>query len=119
MQFPKDLFGTMPFVWILSAFGLGVLYWIVSAFRVAHRSDLASLPGPKWARFTGLYRVYRLWSGRAPAVYLRLHEAYGPIVRTGPNTVSIADPSTIPTIYGISSNFLKVFLVFCACSITG
>jgi hypothetical protein len=98
----------MTWAYFLSAVGLAALYWIFSNLRLAYRSDLSPLPGPNWARYTGLYRVYRLWSGQAPSVYLQLHEKYGPIVRTGPNTVSIADPSTIPTIYGISSSFLKV-----------
>jgi hypothetical protein len=98
----------MPWVYVSPVIGFVSLYWIIGTLRLAYRTDLSPLPGPKWARFTGLYRVYRLWSGQAPAVYLQLHERYGPIVRTGPNTVSIADPATIPTIYGISSNFLKV-----------
>ena len=98
----------MPWEYFLPIIGCFALYWIVSTLRLAYRTDLSPLPGPGWARFTGLYRVYRLWSGKAPSVYLELHQKYGPIVRTGPNTVSIADPSTIPTIYGIGSNFLKV-----------
>ena len=98
----------MPWEYFLPIIGCFALYWIVSTLRLAHRTDLSPIPGPRWARFTGLYRVYRLWSGKAPSVYLELHQKYGPIVRTGPNTVSIADPSTIPTIYGIGSNFLKV-----------
>lgn len=107
----------VPWAYIFPVIGIVTGYWIIKALRLAYRSDLSPLPGPKWARFTGLYRVYRLWSGQAPAVYLHLHEQYGPIVRTGPDTVSIADPSTIPTIYGISSNFLKVatqlVILFC------
>jgi hypothetical protein len=98
----------MPWEYFLPIIGCFALYWIASTLRLAHRTDLSPIPGPRWARFTGLYRVYRLWSGKAPSVYLELHQKYGPIVRTGPNTVSIADPSTIPTIYGIGSNFLKV-----------
>jgi hypothetical protein len=98
----------MPWEYFLPIIGCFALYWIVSTLRLAYRTDLSPIPGPRWARFTGLYRVYRMWSGKAPSVYLDLHQKYGPIVRTGPNTVSIADPSTIPTIYGIGSNFLKV-----------
>ena len=37
-----------------------------------------------------------------------LHEKYGPIVRTGPTTISISDPSYIPRIYGIGQGFHKV-----------
>ncbi len=102
------MFDTSPLTYFLLIIGVLTVYWSISILRGAYRSDLISLPGPKWAPFTPLYRVYRLWSGQAPAVYLELHEQYGPIVRTGPNTVSIADPATIPTLYGISSSFLKV-----------
>ncbi|PMD29718.1 cytochrome P450 [Hyaloscypha variabilis F] len=101
------MFDTSPWTYFLLSIGVLTVYWSISILRGAYRSDLTSLPGPKWAPFTALYRVYRLWSGQAPAVYLDLHEQYGPIVRTGPNTISIADPATIPTLYGISSNFLK------------
>jgi hypothetical protein len=102
------MFDTSPLTYFLLIIGVLTVYWSISILQGAYRSDLISLPGPKWAPFTPLYRVYRLWSGQAPAVYLELHEQYGPIVRTGPNTVSIADPATIPTLYGISSSFLKV-----------
>lgn len=97
-----------PWLYAAAALGLLTLHWVAGCLRIAYRSDLSSLPGPKFAPYSGLYRVFRLWSGQAPAVYLKLHEEYGPIVRTGPNTVSIADPTTVPTIYGISSAFLKV-----------
>jgi hypothetical protein len=96
--------------YFLPTISLATLYCIISTLRLAYRSDLSPLPGPKWAQYTGLYRVYQLWSRQAPSVYLQLHEKYGPIVRTGPNTVSIADPSTIPTIYEISSNFVKAII---------
>jgi hypothetical protein len=102
------MFETISWVYFVFIIGFIIVYWIFSHLRLVYRSDLRPLPGPKWAPFTPLYRVYRLWSGQAPAVYLELHKQYGPIVRTGPNTVSIADPTTISTIYGISSNFLKV-----------
>jgi hypothetical protein len=104
----SELVIAMPWLCVLLGVGFLIVCWIIAALRLAYRPDLSSLPGPKWARFTGFYRVYRLWSGQAPAVYLELHETYGPIVRTGPNNVSIADPLTIPTIYGITSTFLKV-----------
>ena len=98
----------MAWTYFLIIIGLVALYWTFSFLCLVNRADLTPLPGPKWASFTPWYRVYRLWSGQAPAFYLDIHEQYGPIVRTGPNTVSIADPTTIPAIYGISSNYLKV-----------
>ncbi|PVH68975.1 cytochrome P450 [Cadophora sp. DSE1049] len=43
----------------------------------------------------------------APRNYRALHDKYGPIVRVGPNHVSVSDPAMIPIIYGISSKFTK------------
>ena len=48
---------------------------------------------------------------------IALHEKYGSVVRTGPTTISISDPSYIPKIYGIGQGFHKVscegFLRYC------
>jgi cytochrome P450 len=38
---------------------------------------------------------------------IALHEKHGPIVRNGPNEVSIADLSAIKTIYGAGTKFRK------------
>ncbi len=106
-----ELVTAMPWLCVMLVVGFLIVCWIITALRIAYRPDLSSVPGPKWACFTGFYRVCRLWSGQAPAVYLELHKTYGPIVRTGPNNVSIADPLAIPTIYGITSTFLKVIFL--------
>ncbi|KAK6383591.1 hypothetical protein LTS17_002883 [Exophiala oligosperma] len=39
--------------------------------------------------------------------YIALHEKYGPVVRTGPFHVSVADPQVVPLVYGIASKFRK------------
>jgi hypothetical protein len=49
-----------------------------------------------------------VYNGAGPAQYRKIHEKYGPIVRVGPNEVSVADPTMIPRIYGIGSKFTKV-----------
>lgn len=105
-----EMAGQTPWLYLLILAGLFSLYQCFTVLRLAYHSDLSSLPGPRWAKFTGFYRVYQVSSGQAPQGYLDLHEQYGPIVRTGPKTVSIADPSVIPTIYGINSAFIKVFI---------
>ncbi|KAH8666053.1 cytochrome P450 [Tricladium varicosporioides] len=48
-----------------------------------------------------------VYKGNAPQTYRELHKKYGPIVRTGPNHVSVSDPEMIPVIYGTGSNFRK------------
>ncbi|KAJ5934250.1 cytochrome P450 [Penicillium verhagenii] len=68
---------------------------------------MRTLPGPKFARFSPFYRAWKISKGDAPVFYRNLHEKYGRIVRTGPNTVDISDPDALPVIYGIGSKFLK------------
>lgn len=87
-------------------FFLGIL--VLDYLRIALRPGLRTLPGPFFARFSKLYRVFKVVPGDPPQFYVKLHEQYGPIVRTGPNTVSISDPSTIPIIYGTNYKYLKV-----------
>ncbi len=88
-------------------FALIVLY-LISSLRVAFRKGLRRLPGPFVARLSGLYRFSLVYAGRAPQEYLKVHQKYGPIVRVGPNHVSISDPAAITQIYGIGSNYVKV-----------
>ncbi len=80
---------------------------VFSALRTALRAGLRDLPGPFLARFSALYRLSLVYRGKAPFEYRKLHNKYGPVVRVGPNHVSISDPAAIPQIYGIGSGYLK------------
>ena len=84
--------------------------YLVSSIQVAFRQGLRQLPGPFLARFSGLYALSLVWTGKAPEEYRRVHEQYGQIVRIGPDRVSVSDPAMISVIYGIGSKFLKVWL---------
>ncbi|KAL8741881.1 MAG: hypothetical protein Q9190_005560 [Brigantiaea leucoxantha] len=70
--------------------------------------QLKDIPGPFWARFTNLQRVWWVRSKRAHEIHMSLHQEYGDCVRFGPNMVSVADPVAIPTIYPIRPGFPKV-----------
>ena len=89
-----------------------VLWYIVSSIATAFKPGLKSIPGPAIARFSSFYRPWKISKGDAPNFYLRMHEEYGKIVRTGPNTIDISDPKALPIIYGIRSKFLKVGFTF-------
>ena len=84
-----------------------ILLYVLDSFRVYFRRGLRNLPGPFFARFSGLYRLSLVTKGDAPRQYRNVHERYGLVVRVGPNHVSIADPTLIPVIYGINNNYLK------------
>ncbi len=86
-----------------------ISYLVIDTIRVIYKPGLRKLPGPLFARFSKFWRVTFVFDGKCPSKYHALHQKYGPIVRTGPNSVDISDPAVIPTIYGINSKFLKVW----------
>ena len=96
--------------WLPAIIGASILLLILRPIVAAFKPSLRGLPGPSLARFTPFYRAWKMSKGDAPIYYRSLHKQYGPIVRTGPNTVDISDPKALPIIYGISSKFLKVSL---------
>ena len=85
-----------------------VSFILVTYTRIIFRAGLKQLPGPITARFSSLYRLSLVYRGKAPFTYRKLHKKYGPIVRTGPNHVSVSDVEMIPVIYGTGNNFKKV-----------
>lgn len=99
---------------VLGALSLIILGCVQTVFR----KGLRNIPGPFWARLSSLYRVTMVRRGDGVQNYIALHEKYGPVVRTGPFHVSVADPQVVPLVYGIASKFRKVgrrlrSLVFC------
>jgi cytochrome P450 len=68
---------------------------------------LYSIPGPFVARFTNLWRFIDACKGHHERTMIQLHEKYGPVVRIGPNVVSVADPAAIEAILGLKANLDK------------
>ncbi|KAL4815496.1 cytochrome P450 [Aspergillus spinulosporus] len=68
---------------------------------------LHNIPGPFWAKFTDFHRAYAVKAKRSHWVQQQYHEHYGPLVRLGPNMVSVADPAAIPVIYPARPGFPK------------
>lgn len=105
----------MPHFGILAAGLLAIV--ILHYVRVSLRQGLRTLPGPVLARFSYLYRILMVYNGDGPANYRKAHQKYGPILRIGPNEVSVADPNMIPIIYGVGSKFTKVSTLECSFAI--
>lgn len=66
-------------------------------------------PGPFLAKVTDYWRFQNVLGRRSHLEMVAVHEKYGIVVRTGPNTLSISDPNYIPKIYRPGHGFLKVF----------
>ncbi|KAE8551566.1 hypothetical protein EYB25_005456 [Talaromyces marneffei] len=70
-------------------------------------SSVKSFPGPFCTKFTDSWRYVKTASGQAHLVHADLHRKYGSVVRIGPNTLSISDPSLIKTIYNTKNPWKK------------
>ncbi|GAD97031.1 putative P450 monooxygenase [Paecilomyces variotii No. 5] len=81
--------------------------FVALLLRVRFRPGLRNIPGPFLASFTPFDRLWTAISGHAFLFHLDYHRKYGPLVRLGPNHVSIADSQYIPLVYGIASKFYK------------
>ncbi|KAK8135353.1 hypothetical protein PG984_003293 [Apiospora sp. TS-2023a] len=55
----------------------------------------SSFPGPKLAGVTKLWHVFHTLDSKNFSFLQRLHLEYGPVVRTGPNEISIFHPAAI------------------------
>lgn len=66
-------------------------------YRCFH--PLARYPGPFFASFTNLWKVYQLSTLRMPEKLRQMHEKYGDVVRVGPNDVSFNTRNAVSTIY--------------------
>lgn len=75
-----------------------------------YRDGLRQIPGPFLASFSNLWKLNAVWHQNMHRENLRVHEDYGDIVRIGPNHVSLADPQSMRTIYGVTNVFPKVKL---------
>ena len=92
------------------------LYWVACATlsicalkliynRYCH--GLSHVPGPVLASCSDLWRLLQAWNRRPELVHIRLHQRYGPLVRIGPNAVSVSDPQAISVIYALNGGFVK------------
>ncbi|KAF2020168.1 putative benzoate 4-monooxygenase cytochrome P450 [Aaosphaeria arxii CBS 175.79] len=65
--------------------------------------SLSKYPGPFMASLTDIWQVSQFLSLRQPYRLTELHQRYGPIVRYGPNKISITHEEAISAIYQKSS----------------
>lgn len=91
-----------PVLFLLAPILVLLVFSVHSYFRLSH------IPGPFLAKFTNIPRFSWVLTYRAHEIHVALHRQYGPIVRFGPNMVSVGDPREIGTIYGFKQSWRKV-----------
>ncbi|KZO90347.1 cytochrome P450 [Calocera viscosa TUFC12733] len=86
---------------------VAVLFYIAgSLLRALFLSPLSRFPGPRLAAVTRAWAFWEAICGRKVTGVHELHRQYGPIVRVGPNDLSISAPEAIPRLYSYKP-FLK------------
>ena len=85
---------------------IGVIFHFT---RIRYISGLRQIPGPFIASITNLWRLYDVSKDHHQDTLIRLHRQYtSDLIRIGPNTVSVADPEAVKTIYGLRNVLPKV-----------
>ncbi|KAI1264068.1 cytochrome P450 family protein [Xylariaceae sp. FL1019] len=69
-------------------------------------SPLASFPGPFAAKISKIWRARFIYTGRSREM-VEVHRKYGPVVRIGPNDLSVGDPDAFRQIYRSNGAFVK------------
>ncbi|OJJ50124.1 hypothetical protein ASPZODRAFT_1110696 [Penicilliopsis zonata CBS 506.65] len=68
---------------------------------------LRRIPGPVSAGISSLWGIYNRRRPGYAREMARLHQRYGPVVRTGPNAVSVSDPTAVATIVDRESSEVR------------
>ena len=100
----KLLIGNFAFI----AIAVGA---VLAFYNWRSYSKLSHIPGPFSAAVSNLPRLSWVYGREAQHKHVALHRQYGPLVRFGPNMVSIGDPAEIPKIYSFKGTYVKVGLV--------
>ncbi|KAJ6474484.1 cytochrome P450 [Mycena vitilis] len=72
----------------------------ILTYRLSPLHPLSEYPGPVACKMSKLWLTYVSSGGKLHVYVKMLHEKYGPIVRIGPNELSITDVSLLPSILG-------------------
>jgi hypothetical protein len=72
----------------------------ITLYRLSPVHPLAEFPGPTLARISKIWTVWKAIDGKLSHYYKQLHDTYGPIVRVGPNEISVVDKDLLPFIIG-------------------
>jgi hypothetical protein len=103
MEYTLKLIAEMPLTAGASLLAIPILAYVAYQ-RFFH--PLAKYPGPFLASLTDLWQVNQFLSLQQPYNLTKLHVKYGPIVRYGPDKLSITHESAIPVIYQKSARLM-------------
>lgn len=92
---------TKPSVYFPLLLGAYVVY-------TRYFTGLAHIPGPFSGSISNFWKISAAWHEEFPQRNIAAHRKYGPLVRVGPNMISVDDPAALNIIYGFKPIYLKV-----------
>lgn len=84
------------------------LLLVVYIVYTRYFTGLSRIPGPFSASISNFWKISAAWHEEMPQRNIALHKKYGPLVRIGPNMISVDDPAALNVIYGFKPMYLKV-----------
>ncbi|KAJ6543634.1 cytochrome P450 [Mycena vulgaris] len=72
----------------------------ITAYRVSFLHPLSKYPGPVACKLSKLWLTWIASRGKLHIYVKQLHDKYGPVVRIGPNELSITDVSLLSSVLG-------------------
>ncbi|KAF9269322.1 high nitrogen upregulated cytochrome P450 monooxygenase 2 [Marasmius fiardii PR-910] len=92
-----------PWLWaVMMGYSMCYTALLISIvlYRLSPFHPLARHPGPLLAKCTKFWGMYQSSTGKTHLKYLEMHRRYGPVVRTGPNELSICDIDAVQPVLG-------------------
>ncbi|TFK89227.1 high nitrogen upregulated cytochrome P450 monooxygenase 2 [Polyporus arcularius HHB13444] len=97
-----DGYGTLAHLFAKSlAIHVVALLSSIVVYRLSPWHPLARFPGPPLRKVSELVGAYYAAIGKKATAISELHKQYGSVVRTGPNSLSIIDPSAMSQLWSV------------------
>ncbi|KAJ6468280.1 cytochrome P450 [Mycena sanguinolenta] len=72
----------------------------ITLYRLSPLHPIYHVPGPAIWRITKVTGMWMSWTGHQHLYIKRAHDKYGPVIRTGPNEVSVVDLDAVVAVLG-------------------
>ncbi|KAI0396313.1 benzoate 4-monooxygenase cytochrome P450 [Xylariaceae sp. FL0594] len=99
--FVADTVSMGTFIWLCAGIPVAIL---ASIFYNVFLHPLRHVPGPFWARASGIPSWYHTATGKRHIWLWQLFQVYGKRVRVAPNVVLFCDPRAHADVYGMRAN---------------
>ncbi|KAF8212499.1 cytochrome P450 [Mycena galopus ATCC 62051] len=97
-----DTAASIPLVITSYCCFIGSLCASIVLYRLSPLHPLYRIPGPPLWRISKLVGAWMAWTGHQHLYMKQAHDKHGPVVRTGPNEVSIVDVDAVVSVLGSS-----------------